>query len=165
MSNVTPLRLERFGPFQMAGLFRSHRYPRDHDVMFAQISAQWREYLALAGPQGPSARNHGYGIGLRMPDGATTFDYFCGAPIVVGSEPPPGLATLKIPLLQCAVFEHRENIMAFRDTMQRALGKVLPLAGLKPADGDVPEFIERYSERFDPQTGLGGFDVLVPLKA
>lgn len=162
MPNVAPPRLERFGPFQMTGLFRSHRYPRDHDVMFEQISRQWREYLALA--QGPKSRNHGYGIGLRMSDGATTFDYFCGAPVAPGSEPPLGLTTLDIPALRCAVFEHRERITEFRDTMQFALGIVLPGAGLEPADGDVPEFIERYGESFDPQTGLGGLEVLVPLK-
>lgn len=155
-------RLETFGPFQMAGLFRSHRYPRDHDVMFDQISEQWRAYLTLA--QGPKTRNDGYGIGLRTPDGATTFDYFCGAPVMAGAEPPPGLATLQIPALRCAVFEHRERITEFRDTMQLALGKVLPLAGLLPADGDVPEFIERYGKSFDPNTGLGGFEVLIPLK-
>jgi AraC family transcriptional regulator len=160
MLDVTPPRLERFGPFQMVGLFRSHRYPRDHDVMFRQISQQWHEYLALAGS--PKSRNDGYGIGLRMPDGATTFDYFCGAP--AGGEPPRGLATLLIPALTCAVFEHRENITEFRDTMQHALGAVLPFAGLESADGDIPEFIERYSKSFDPQTGLGGFEVLIPLK-
>jgi AraC family transcriptional regulator len=165
MSRINPPRLERFGPFQMTGLFRSHRYPRDHDVMFREISQQWREYLALAGSSGPSCRNDGYGIGLRMPDGATTFDYLCAAPFAPGCEPPLGLATLNIPALTCAVFEHRECITEFRDTMQLALGNVLPLAGLKPADGDVPEFIERYSRSFDPQTGLGGFEVLIPLKA
>lgn len=160
MSSMNSPRLERFGPFQMTGLFRSHRYPRDHDVMFQQISQQWREYLALAGSI--TCRNDGYGIGLRMPDGATTFDYFCGAP--AGSDPPCGLATLEIPALTCAVFEHRERITEFRDTMQLALGSVLPLAGLEPDDGEVPEFIERYGKNFDPQTGLGGFEVLIPLK-
>ena len=32
------------------------------------------------------------------------------------------------------------------------------------AGADAPDFLERYGEEFDPQTGTGGIEVWVPIK-
>src|SRR5216683_1823284 len=41
------------------------------------------------------------------------------------------------------------------------------LAGVEVSYGaaDAPNFFERYSEEFDPRTGMGGIEVWVPLKS
>lgn len=161
-----PPRLERFGPLVMAGHLRRHRLPRDEADLFRDISAQWRTFAAVRGAIQPLSAKREYGAGLRMADGAATLDYFCGVPIAPGDEAPFGFDRLEISMLQCAVFQHREHVSKLRDTIESALATVLPRAGLEPAaeSTGAPEFIERYSETFSSETGLGGLEVLIPVK-
>lgn len=164
MADLPPL--ERFGPLLMAGHLRSHRLPRDAEDLFRDISAQWRTFAAVRGAIQPLAAKREYGVGLRMADGATTLDYFCGISIADGDDVPFGFDRLEIPALHCAVFQHLEHVSKLHETMEFAYATVLPRAGWEPADESrgAPEFIERYSETFSPETGLGGLELLIPVK-
>jgi AraC family transcriptional regulator len=159
-------RLEHFGPQVLAGHLRSHRLSRDQADVFRDISAQWRTFAAVRGAIQPLEAKREYGVGLRMADGATTLDYFCGIPIASGDDVPFGFDTLELPALRYAVFPHLEHISRVRDTLELALATVLPRARLEPADdaAGAPEFIERYGEAFSWETGLGGLEVLIPVK-
>jgi AraC family transcriptional regulator len=43
----------------------------------------------------------------------------------------------------------------------------LPESGHEIVRGtaDAPNFFERYSEEFDPRTGMGGMEVWIPIKS
>jgi AraC family transcriptional regulator len=58
------------------------------------------------------------------------------------------------------VFEHREHVSAIAGTWKAIWEHGLADAGWKVLDG--PAF-ERYDERFDGRTGLGGFEIWVPV--
>jgi AraC family transcriptional regulator len=60
------------------------------------------------------------------------------------------------------VFSHREHISSIRRTMNTIWNQWLPASGHVPAD--APHF-ERYSEQFDPVTGMGGVEIWLPLKS
>lgn len=157
-------RLECFGPFVLAGILRSHPVAPDGEPMYWPISAQWRELAEVAHSLPILPPPLGYGIGLNMAIGAPSLDYFCGFVVPGKSRVPEGFACLEIPILTCAVFRHTGHVSHLRFTLEAIFSTALSVAGLEPAGVGTPAFIQRYGETFDPDTGLGGFDVLVPVK-
>jgi AraC family transcriptional regulator len=69
---------------------------------------------------------------------------------------------VRIPAQKYAVFTHAEHVSTIRRTVTTIWNKWLPESGLEVAD--APSF-ERYGQTFDPRTGMGGFEVWVPIKA
>ena len=165
--SFAPPRLERLGPLVLAGLLRSHRLGRDRMDLYRDIASQWRAFASIARdfPHLPPVR--GFGAGLRMQDGATALIYFSGYAVSGREYVPEPLSVLELPPLYCAVFDHHEHLSHLRSTIELIYATVLPMAGIDPADEapNVPEFISRYSDGFNPATGKGGVEVLVPVKA
>jgi predicted transcriptional regulator YdeE len=162
-SEIRPPRLEHFGPVTLVGVQRPHMRAQDAERIFKSVTAQWEEYMALRpAPLGL----YSYGIYPRLADGATIVDYFCGAPAASTGDLPPGFSTRVLPELYCAVFQYREHITKLVEFVQMIIGTVLPMAGLEmaPDGADAPEFIERFGASYNPGTGMGGLEVLVPLK-
>ena len=159
-----PPRLERFGPKTLSGLIGVHNPAREDAVLIKQVGAQWDDMAARHIAACGSSPKIKYGVFQRMRDGDTSFEYFCGTETAAGAQ--NGFAVLQIPALYCAVFQFTDNLLHFRSFMHMLFGQVLPAADLEPApDGPgVPEFIERYNDRFDHRTGDGGLEVLIPLK-
>jgi AraC family transcriptional regulator len=159
-------RLEVFGPMVLAGMQRSHRTGRDWRETGRDVSAQWHDFAAVAGRIAALPPRLGYGVGLHQREDAETFEYFCGFAVEGLVYVPRGFVALALPRLTVAVFEHREHVSLLRATIELIFATVLPMAGLEPADEDVcaAAFIQRYTEAFDPGTGLGGIEVLVPIK-
>jgi len=127
------------------------------------ITRQWRQFLATSrGLPGFSA-GFVYGVCEKVFDGAEGIDYFAGAPFAGRIKLPAGFTLLTLPPALYAVFQHREHVSKLYDTYQLLFGTVLPGAGLKPAEtpAGVPEWVERYGEGFDPETGL---EVLIPIQ-
>jgi len=60
------------------------------------------------------------------------------------------------------VFSHREHVSTVGRTWNSIWNTWLPASGQAPAD--APSF-ERYDEKFDPLSGMGGFEIWLPLKA
>ncbi|GAA0568734.1 GyrI-like domain-containing protein [Rhizomicrobium electricum] len=164
--SFAPPRLEPFGPVVLAGLQRSHRVDRDRKEIGLDISAQWHALAAVAGSLPVLPPRLGYGVALHTPEGANRFDYFCGFPVDGLIYVPAELVALALPRLTVAVFEHHEHVSLLHSTTELIFATVLPMAEIEPADEDTcpAAFIQRYTERFDPATGLGGVEVLVPVK-
>jgi AraC family transcriptional regulator len=55
------------------------------------------------------------------------------------------------------VFAHREHVSTIRRTVTRS-----GASGCHEV-ADAPNF-ERYGEQFDPQTGMGGLEIWIPIK-
>lgn len=156
-------RLELFGPVRLVGLMRPHNAAQDNNAVHRVLAAQWHDYTTLRAE--PALSKNCFGVFGCMADGATHFDYFCGAP----SEAPlpKGFVALQLPLMRCAVFTYAEHVSGLRDFVRQVFTHQLPAAGLTllPSGSGTPEFVERYSDDFDHSTAESGIDVLVPVQA
>ncbi len=106
---------------------------------------------------------YGLCFNALSPDG---IDYLAGVEVSSSSILPGEFSVASIPAQKYAVFSHREHVSKLRETLD-AIDKWLPGSGLEVSYGaaDAPNFFERYSEEFDPRTGMGGIEVWVPLKS
>lgn len=155
-------RIERFGPLHLVGLMRSHKSAQDNPGLFRILSTQWKDYFARRTE--PAAVIPTYGVFGCMADGATHFDYFCGAPT---EHPlPTGFVVMDLPAMRCAVFDYSDHISGLRDFVGEIFRHRLPAAGLSllPTGSGTPEFIERYGDAFDVSTLQGGMEVLIPVQ-
>jgi AraC family transcriptional regulator len=93
-------------------------------------------------------------------------DYLAGVEVSSFSGLPGEFAVATIPAQKYAVFSHREHVSKLRETLD-AIDKWLPGSGLEVGceAAEAPSFFERYSEEFDPRTGMGGMEVWVPIKS
>ena len=71
-------------------------------------------------------------------------------------------ATVRLPAREYAVSTHRDNVSGIGKTIDKIWNVWLPQAAIKVAS--APCF-ERYTEEFDPKTGMGGMEIWLPLEA
>jgi AraC family transcriptional regulator len=162
-----PPRLERIGPLIMAGRRKSHALGRERMAVYADMAAQWRSFAAeAAGRIAALPPTRGYGVGFRIEEGATALEYFCGFAVARRQDVPSGFDCLELPVLTMAVCEHPDHVSHLRGTVELIYATVLPMAGIEPVDeaDTTVEFVQRYSDAFNPVTGFGGIEVLVPVK-
>ena len=69
---------------------------------------------------------------------------------------------MRLPAREYAVFTHRDHVSTIDTTIDKIWNEWVPQAGLKVAS--APCF-ERYGEEFDPQTGMGGMEIWIPLES
>jgi AraC family transcriptional regulator len=100
-----------------------------------------------------------YGICYNTDD--TGFDYIAGVEVADFSSLPKEFARLRVAAQRYAVFTHTEHVSMVRGTFMAIFNDWLPGSGHVPADAPV---FERYDERFDGRTGMGGFEIWVPIK-
>ncbi|MGF7131340.1 AraC family transcriptional regulator [Paraburkholderia sp. EB58] len=155
LANLAPPRFEDGKPLLIAGL--AERYNCDTSVA---IPAHWQRFNEYFGKVPGQIGNVAYGICYNTDDSGN-FDYLCGVEVSDFSSLPAELSHVRVPEQRYAVFTHREHIAVIRRTWNTIWNKWLPESGHTPAD--APNF-ERYSEQFDPVTGMGGFEIWLPLK-
>ncbi|MGH8781673.1 AraC family transcriptional regulator [Paraburkholderia sp.] len=159
--NETPLpalaspRIEDGAPFLVAGL--SARYTCDSST---GIPSQWQRFSTHIGKIPGQIGNVAYGVNYNADD-AGQFDYLCGVAVRDFSTVPAELTHLRIPAQRYAVFAHPEHISTIRSAWNTIWNRWLPESGHTPADAPL---FERYDEAFDPLTGMGGFEIWLPLK-
>ena len=89
------------------------------------------------------------------------FDYIAGVEVADFASLPKDFARLRLGEQRYAVFTHREHVSTVRGTFMAIFNDWLPKSGYLNAD--APPF-ERYDERFDPRTGMGGFEIWIPVR-
>jgi AraC family transcriptional regulator len=156
LTHLEPPRFEDGQPFLVAGL--SARYSCDTSHA---IPSQWQRFGPYFGKLPKQVGGIGYGVCYNGDD-AGNFDYLCGVEVSDFSNLPAELTSLRIAAQRYAVFTHRDHISTLRRTMNTIWNQWLPASGHAPAD--APNF-ERYDERFDPVSGMGGLEIWLPLKA
>lgn len=160
MSTQTELgpRFEQGKPLLIAGL-------RESVNTVSSIPALWQRALAYKMPKRVGRVD--YGVCFNCLSGAGSFDYLAGVEVSDVSGLPDELSHLSIPAQRYAVFSHREHVSKLSNTIGNILSKWLPQSGnqVAHAGADAPDFFERYGEDFDPQTGLGGIEVWLPIKS
>jgi AraC family transcriptional regulator len=147
-------RIVEGGPLLVAGLSRSYTHETS-----AGIPAQWQDFVPHIGHIPGQVGGRAYGV-IHNGDDEGNYDYLCGVEVSDFSKVPPEMTRLRIPEQRYAVFDHRGHVSAIRATCVAIWSEWLPASGHQMADGPV---FELYRETFDPQTGMGGIEVWIPL--
>jgi AraC family transcriptional regulator len=155
--DLNPPRFESAGPLLIAGL--SERYDCNTS---AGIPAQWQRFAPyFASGIARQVGRVAYGVCSNFDD-AGSFDYLCGVEVSDFPDMPKALSRLRIPQQKYVVFFHSTHISNIRGTLSAIWNQWFPDSGIQAADS--PNF-ERYDERFDPLTGMGGVEIWVPIKS
>ena len=91
----------------------------------------------------------------------TGFNYIAGVEVADVSLLPKEYAQVRVAQQHYAVFTHGEHVSTVRATFMAIFNDWLPKSGYQAADAPV---FERYDQRFDARTGMGGFEIWVPIK-
>ena len=156
LTHLAPPRFEDGRPFLVAGL--SERYTCESA---AAIPSQWQRFNEYFGKVPGQVGNVAYGVCYNADD-AGNIDYLCGVEVSDFSTLPAEFSRLRIAAQRYAVFSHREHVSTIRRTWNTIWNTWLPASGHLPAD--APN-LERYDEKFDPVSGMGGLEIWLPLKA
>ncbi len=159
-SQLEAPRMENGKALRIAGL-------REHytSETMKNIPELWMRFAPRIGNIPGQVGRVAYGLCFNAlsPDG---MDYLAGVEVSSSSDLPGDFSVANIPAQRYAVFSHREHVSKLYETLD-AIHKWLPGSGLEVAGGTAgaPDFFERYSEEFNPQTGMGGMEVWVPVKS
>lgn len=127
----------------------------------AAIPSQWQRFQPHLGHVPGQVHNTTYGVCCNTDD-AGNFDYICGVEIHEATRLPAEWRRVQIPEHRYAVFSHRDHISTIRSVWNTIWNTWLPASGYQVAE--AADF-ERYGEEFDPTTGMGGFEIWVPIMA
>ena len=125
------------------------------------IPEQWHRFAPQIGKVPGQIGTATYGVAWNYKPGVG-FDYLCGVEVGNTAGLPQDFSQVRLPAGRYAVFIHRKHVSAIPETLDAIWKKWLPNSGLQAAD--APCF-ERYTEEFNPQTGMGGTEIWVALKA
>ena len=155
---LPPPRIETPGPLLIAGLGR--RFAIDD---FAGIPAVWQELQPHLETMPRRKGRQAYGLVTGVAASGDSYFYLAGVEVSDLSDLDAGLTGLRLPAqrwAQCSSAGRAHHHHRRHDRRHLRPG-ALPAAGL--VAGGMPDVLERYGDGFDPQTGDGGFEILVPV--
>jgi AraC family transcriptional regulator len=123
------------------------------------IPAQWQRFVPHIGKVPGQIGTISYGVCWNYRPG-TGFDYLSGVEVRDSATLPAEFAHVLLPARQYVVFTHREHVSSIGKTIDTIWNQWVPQSGLKMAD--APCF-ECYTEEFNPQTGMGGMEIWIPI--
>ena len=126
----------------------------------ANIPAQWQRFGPHIGHIPGQVGHSTYGV-VYNGDGAGNMEYMAAVEVSDFTRLPKEFAQLRIPEHRYAIFTHREHISTIRRVWATIFNQWLPESGFKIAG--APE-IERYGPEFNAVTGMGGFEIWIPLR-
>ncbi len=153
--DLAPPRFESHDPMRVAGLV--DRYNCEST---AGISGQWQRLGPYFGMIPKQVGRFAYGVCFNF-DNEANFDYLCGVEVASDADLPKGLTSVSVPRQKYAVFTHVGHVAGVRATLSAIWNKGLPESGCQPTNGPN---LERYGPEFNPMTGLGGFEIWVPIQ-
>jgi AraC family transcriptional regulator len=129
------------------------------------LPAQWQRFAPYIGKIAGQVGHTAYGICWQARDGAG-LEYLSGVEVSGFAGLPGEFTVVSIPAQRYVVFPHCRHVSRMYETCD-AISKWFSASGYQYAgDADeTPAFFERYSEEFDPRTGMGGMEVWVPIKS
>jgi predicted transcriptional regulator YdeE len=153
---LDPPRFENERELLIAGLSASYTF-----AARANIPQQWERFASQVGEIPGKVGTTSYGVCWNYQPNQG-FDYLSGVEISSFSGLPENFSRIRLAPRRYAVFTHRKHVSSIVDTIDAIWNKWLPNSGKQAAD--APCF-ERYGEAFDPQTGMGGFEIWLPIEA
>lgn len=136
----------------LAGIRRHHRMSE----VARTIPAQWEEFRTMGLRDTRAPRAFGAICGTRGDE----IEYMTAIEVDSFDDLPEGIGRMRVPAQHYAVFEHRGHISAVGPLWQAIMEDWLPASGY--VDVETPAF-ELYDQRYDPETGAGGFEIWIPV--
>ena len=159
-SRLEAPRFEKRSVLLIAGL-RS-RYV---DSTMETISLQWLRFSADIDGVPGQVGNETYGLTF-LGKGSPGIEYVTGVEVSRCADLPDGFSCVRIPAQKYAVFVHAGHVSTIRETCEAIGNRWIRESGheIAPATDGAPDFFERYTKEFNPQTGTGGIEVWIPIK-
>jgi AraC family transcriptional regulator len=130
-----------------------------------QIPAQWQNFAPHIGRVPGQIGRITYGVCWPATDGEG-IEYLSGVEVSGFAGVPREFTVVSLAPSKYAIFPHREHVSKLSQTIDAIFYKWLPETGhVAGGDAETPAFLERYSEEFDPRTGMDGMEVWVPLSS
>jgi AraC family transcriptional regulator len=123
------------------------------------IPVLWQKFGAHIGRIAHEVKGVAYGACHNF-DSNGFYDYLACVEVTSTSDLPAGFSTLHLPAQQYAVFTHREHVASIRDTIAAIWGSWMPDSPYQAVEGAM---LERYGPEFDARTGMGGFEIWIPI--
>jgi predicted transcriptional regulator YdeE len=149
-------RFENSRELLIAGLNESYTFESRRN-----IPAQWNRFVPHLGKIAGQSGQKSYGVCWNY-KAARGFDYLSGVEVSATAKLPAGFTHVRLPQQRYAVFEHRDHVSSIAQTIDAIWTKWAPDCGLKLANSPC---FERYTEDFNPKTGVGGMEIWIPLAA
>ena len=160
-AQLEPPRVENSKALLIAGL-------REHytNQTMNNISGQWQRFAPHIGKIAGQVGQKTYGVCFEF-ESAEGIDYVSGVEVSSALGLPAEFAAVRIPAQKYAVFSHRGHVSQLRDTLDAIAHAWRPEWGeaLRPRGPETPAFFERYTEEFDPRTGMDGIEVWLPIRS
>jgi AraC family transcriptional regulator len=156
VSDLAPPRFETREAFRLSGLVQRYSC-ESHEG----IPDQWQRLNACSARLPGRVDQSAYGASYNF-EPESNFDYMCGVEIRGSSEPPKGFQTLHLQPQKYAVFTHSGHVAGIRGRLTAIWRKWFPESGCQAVE--APMF-ERYGPEFNPLTGMGGFEIWIPIQA
>jgi AraC family transcriptional regulator len=154
--DLAPPRFETLNAMLVAGIVESYNCESP-----AGIPDQWQRFSPYIGTFPRQLGKAAYGVVYNF-DSDSNFDYLCGVEVSNASGLPTGITSLQVPSQRYAVFTHRGHVAGIRATMAAIWNNGIPESGCQAAAAPT---LERYGPEFNPLTGMGGFEIWIPIKA
>lgn len=148
--------VENFRPLLIAGL-------RKHFAVapWKGTPELWQSFAPYFGKISGQVGRKAYGLCFLMANGV---DYLSGVEVSGSSGLPHDFTMVSIAAQRYLVFAHDDHVSKLHITCD-GIAEWLPTSGYEAAKTPgAPDFFERYSEEFNPSTGMGGMEVWVPIK-
>jgi AraC family transcriptional regulator len=155
VTGIEPVRHEQGGELLIAGFGRRFTLANNSGIV-----ALWQEFAPFIGKVPGQLGRERYGVCCR-PDGQGGFEYIAGVRVETFEGLPEDFHRVQLTPQRYAVFEHTGHISSLGQTFKAIWQHWLPGSGEQAAE--APEF-ERYSEHFDPLTGVGALEIWLPLR-
>ena len=156
---LAPPRFENGKALLIAGLRQLYTAETMKD-----LPAQWQLFVPYLGTIPGQVGRAVYGVCWQPADGAG-IEYLTGIEVSGFAGLPGDFTVVSLAAMNYAVFSHRDHVSKLYETCN-AISQWLPESGYQHADDpETPAFFERYTEEFDPHTGMGGMEVWVPIKS
>lgn len=160
-TKLEPPRFEDGKPLLIAGLRKTYT-----PAAMRGIPMQWQAFASHIGKIPGQVGRTTYGICWQGANSAD-IEYLSGVEVSTFAGIADDFTVVSLPAAKYAVFPHRAHVSKLYETCD-AISRWLPDSGHQSAaatDAETPAFFERYSEEFDPRTGMGGLEVWVPLQS
>ena len=133
----------------------------------AEIAKLWREFAPTLGKLPVQVDSVAYGVVEYRATGG--FDYMCAMEVSGVEGLPENLVVCKAPPLRYAKFQHHGHVSKIPETVstifQQWMSTSVYAAPVSiDATHHIPTLVEFYGREFDPQTGMGGMEVWVPVR-
>jgi AraC family transcriptional regulator len=152
---LSPPRFETIREKKLVGLVE--RYPC---AAPAGIPDQWQRFGRHLGRIPGQIGQTAYGACYNF-DRESNFDYLCGVEVSANAEVPQGLTSIVVPANKYVVFAHAGHVAGIRGTISAIWNQWFPQSGHEAIEAPT---LEVYGPQFNPQTGLGGFEIWIAIR-